>query len=1330
MDEAFDDQWGDGSRSGMPPLIKKIATLGGPVTCVSLPNEHICCYAQGSGLKRVSMIADGQDSLMAFDDGTLVHGFRHSSSKCCGALTAVFGGRQIAILSQVLANAENLASCPMKRISLNKDFSNNFQTTLLFPDWIWDVRWLPQNDHDSKTKCYNLLVGLAHNVVEQWSFSMHASVEKRETVLIATRFHFWIGEKRCLLYCLDFDVNIHAQSKIAVGTAMQDIRIWTLPNGKSQDSDDSTRVREDACLLGHQGVIHVVKWIPSYAASATHSQLISASDDRSVRVWGPNTSSGSREWNCLWVGWGHTARIWGLGSLAPGPNQPPIIVSSGEDGTVRLWSGSTGAAMKTMRGHACQCIWSVDTNSSLGLVVSGANDGTIAFYDVDDTTSNAEKQYRPDGYEELRLLVPDDRPKMNVTSSEEIEFSGCCRIIDDGNNDGESREEGTDEHQNKSNGKKKKKKKENDTSQVIVGMKFYSPNHLLIATRCGSLFAVDVETKDVAWTYLGCWSQPLTDIAEDSDSNLAVDASSGCTMSCCVIDHADQSATNENMEESVLMIAIGTTFGVIVVLTVAFEAFSSAAPVACDNFDPGRRWNGHPTLRCRTVLTASKKYRSVQSLTWYRTPCGEEKGKEKEVSSLRLTSFHIDTVLWWPQSSADLVSLHGRCQPSAIFYLGTKAIPSSCAYDEACNGLFVGDTRGNLAMFKINEMAESKQQNGEQSRNASIQAHSRHYTPSSILHRLHQREHVTDIVIVLSASNASSKGLRRVFSVGNDGCVHESYFDETNGSFQKGLSVIASSALTGISRIRVFPRKANLTQRQDIIVSGYFGNTFVLRNVSRGYELFRADTGGRQRQHDFCSSVLESWASSDVISGLQFGVLAVCGQRKSDGRNEILLQRKQQVNKNSRCLSDMWPLHTYAMGLGLHGETIYSASLFSYLSNGQRCLALLTGSEDCTSKICFYRDGNLIAAKQLPQQESCVRAVCSNTSGAANSLLAVGGGKLMLQFFLLTGQLADLAASPLAQKSEKVIAEKDSAIQLHFLGYGRTKKKASIDHRINDVKSVSLEDLNGRQNGIGKMQGRMAPQHLIAAGDSEGNCHIYMISGEPTEKKHSWMGLPLPPNNDGSFKPVLSIEMLKIRNRVLLFTGKTSGQIDIWDMPGTLDADDLHAFSPQINEDPRSETFPAQLIFSYDAHQMGVNSISTSLLTDPPDTVLICSGGDDQAISLCELSVKFNESATRIETAQSIKFSRTSEASSSAIKGVQLLSNTHIISVGYSQRLALWKIPIERSLQLLWTAPTSVGDTNCLTATVLSEQDKESYLVAVAGASVDFFTIAQSALFA
>ena len=548
---------------------------------------------------------------------------------------------------------------------------------------------------------------------------------------------------------------------------------------------------------------------------------------------------------------------------------------------------------------------------------------------------------------------------------------------------------------------------------------------------------------------------------------------------------------------------------------------------------------------------------------------------------------------------------------------GTKAVPICYAFNETSKLLVIGDARGNLALFDLN----LRPLNGEP------------LSPSSVLPRAHQKEHVNGIMWCTD---------NMIISVGNDGCVHECVVD-SKGKLVSLLSAQTAS-FTGIDH--VWKDSANST-----ILAGYYGNSLAVVDSSVGRELFRMDSGGRQRSHD----LFVPKADSGGFMGLAISV------NRKDGRSEVLVQLDKQ---SSVCATG---------SLGLHGESIFSACLFP-ISTANETLALFTGSEDCSSKISLWQGGVLKSSKQLPLQESCVRTVCSSKHASSKTtLLVAGGGKLMLQLFLVHDIDQDV-------ESESV-----ETIAVELLGHGRSATKASIDHRVNAVAAIPLdfEDSSSRM-------------HLVATGDSNGSCVLYLISEERKVNIEGWLVHLCE-------RPILSVELVRAGPRVVLLLGTTGGDVAVFDLPATVGG--VEAMS----------TAKVNPTLWYKAHAVGTNDIN-AIVVEGRDggslSLLIASGGDDQSICCCELRAS-RVTGESLGDAKVERTSTTNEASYSAIKGVKWVDDRYLLSAGYDQRLSVWQYEYP-SLTLVDCIPVDVGDVNCFHSL--------GQTVAVGGSGVELFS--------
>lgn len=255
-----------------------------------------------------------------------------------------------------------------------------------------------------------------------------------------------------------------------------------------------------------------------------------------------------------------------------------------------------------------------------------------------------------------------------------------------------------------------------------------------------------------------------------------------------------------------------------------------------------------------------------------------------------------------------------------------------------------------------------------------------------------------------------------------------------------------------------------------------------------------------------------------------------------------------------------------------------------------------------------------------------------------------------------------------------------------FIGTGYYPFKPSVDPRINAVRSVPVaggDDFN----------------HIVVTGDSDGGIHFFQVSDQNTTQR-SVKGQLL----FSLGRPILSLEIVTLRSISSLFiiAGTTDGVVVMWVLPMV------------------DHSLPLSPLDIYEAHQVGTNSISSFVTNDEEDRmcVRICSGGDDQSIAICTVDLSFAPSPKLSVVA----FSRFDVASASAIKGVKLVDANHVLSVGYSQRLALWQLSHDSAnLKLLSKTAVDVADVNCFSVSV-----GVSNLTAVGGMGIELLTLSQN----
>ena len=144
-------------------------------------------------------------------------------------------------------------------------------------------------------------------------------------------------------------------TKIVSASTDRTIRVWSIDTGECLQT-----------LKGHIGGVLAVSWSPD------GKKIASASYDFTIRVWSANTGQ------CLKTLEGHT--YWN-GSVAWSPDSKKIV-SGSYDATIKIWSANTGECLQTLKGHTkdvSSVSWSPDGTT----IASGSGDTTVRVWSTE-----------------------------------------------------------------------------------------------------------------------------------------------------------------------------------------------------------------------------------------------------------------------------------------------------------------------------------------------------------------------------------------------------------------------------------------------------------------------------------------------------------------------------------------------------------------------------------------------------------------------------------------------------------------------------------------------------------------------------------------------------------------------------------------------------------------------------------------------------------------------------------------------------------------------------------------------------------------------------------
>ncbi|XP_068588878.1 tRNA (34-2'-O)-methyltransferase regulator WDR6 isoform X2 [Cebidichthys violaceus] len=240
-------------------------------------------------------------------------------------------------------------------------------------DWALDVRWL------SGDKRSLLCVAGSHN----------------SALLLDIVTGNVLFQRSCLEGCLLYSalLLVHeswADAILVGGTVFNQLILWKPGGGGDKTVGSEHKAPVKRCLLGHSGVIFSISYLQE------KGWLASASDDRSVRVWGvgalggPEGKCGDLNPACLRVLYGHQARVFSV-RLSPGN-----VFSAGEDGACLVWDWAGGGkVIRTLKGHRAGGVRALAISEGTGdeerWVATGGADGGVRLWRVKGCEEGEEK---------------------------------------------------------------------------------------------------------------------------------------------------------------------------------------------------------------------------------------------------------------------------------------------------------------------------------------------------------------------------------------------------------------------------------------------------------------------------------------------------------------------------------------------------------------------------------------------------------------------------------------------------------------------------------------------------------------------------------------------------------------------------------------------------------------------------------------------------------------------------------------------------------------------------------------------------------------------------
>jgi hypothetical protein len=1011
-------------------------------------------------------------------------------------------------------------------------------------------------------------------------------------------------------------------------------------------------------------------------------------------------------------------------TLEAGSGQRTVrLATGGEDGTIKVWevlvlpslsspppsSGTTttptytytGTCLATLAGHAGD-VWAVQYSAPLGLVFSGANDGSVKSWNLTEQLKGSAEDGKSGGREVVMPRPEDEKERegeggWNASNIEDMDSST-----------------GTNERGGKSDGKGKIKnlsKRRNGVSSLTLS---HDGASAIIVLCSGIVWKVQFNAKS------------------SNDEKV------------------EQGATRESEG------AVGEEWHCVEDLGKAV----SASHVFCfdgDESDDDCEYIGvacaHPVPHAdMTVLLLCQDYGNT-SIAYY-AQCKPHRFQaayvfifpsffDNKMGDYRFTLFSSaakgDFKVWEVATSfaASTCNREGINLKYSLKRGGRGEMPSAACmlgkkYKET-KRLVVGDIKGNLAIYSLPFVRNAGNMqvsdfgtagndgNGDDDDDDDDDDGA--ILPSQYLHKLHSGDPITCL-----------EGFQGGFcSGGSDASI--CYFEQSSSSASAndkttnndGSNENASSIYyTFIGRYSSLPIRQpekvtftaprgsdiDLNQAGNCFVSGFTGDTFIIYDLYEGYQLMKVEAGSWRRAHSFRVSDVHpnSYSQADG-SNLPHGrVSFICAAPL--GNTDTVLQLHQCYGGHGLARADKPGQALSALAVSGNGRISYGCAMFGGVEGG--CFAL--GGLDGKIKVYqgtarFHRDDEKGASTEsgiplLLQEVTLPR----NAVVKCMTATSIRDGEGEEQEGIVVAAGSRLAYAVWVYTSASLTPLGIPFLPLHLAHSGSLSAQATQDHRILSVSCYKLHTVSVATTET-HLEGEEGEAEQVEKGygvilcDSRGIVTHTIASSAPRTPLGAVSASKLTQEvytlrsfyASETENPVLSSDAVVIDRLVLGVFGTSSGSLSVYVLSN-------EGHTSQDGDGDDSSKGGAIKLLEFYAHTVGTNCISaTALPTSSSMTyqLIIVSGGDDASVALTTFLVsvqpksgkgeKDGDDPTGMNICSQVHHCRIDSAAGSALKGCQVLyqrkmgaegeegaeegnKEVRVLTLGADQRLQAWTV--------------------------------------------------------
>lgn len=989
-------------------------------------------WSHGGVLHWYDQIHRKQSHIRVFESA-YIHGIKSVTSQ---KKVVVFGNKGVAVLAEVASGGFEVKYAHES-----------------FDDLVLDVVLV-----DSSAIMAKLLIGYAHNFYDE----VVVSFERDEAKQAYLMHHRHACPDNAVLFSLSFDNQAQLSPSasddvlLVTGDVFGKLTLWrkkTALSGSAFSSEQVGKISKGDILASvhlHEGVIFRVVWNSCHIQSHQR-QLLTVSDDRTMRLWNLNHDTASNSWSFeqVFVAWGHISRLWDAAFLQSTSlsNNQVLIASCSEDGTIKMWN-KDGKCVSTCVGHNGN-VWRIiplyyqhdNSNGSVVQVVSCGNDGAVKFWDVDFHVQNSpnEESSTINRWDfPVWPLLAKEEP---VVVEEEVEEEEESNNMEATTESVEVTIDGIDAPTVEKKKKKAKSKKPgnggNRRQNAVSAMTISScQSMLVIVSMTGQVWFVQAGHESIR----SCKGLPDYNLPEGF---VAKQWSAILDIQQVVIEaHATIATHTENPNEVLIKIAVFTVDGKVRYFSIVTTVDETNATVAhqIQSMPP---WQAH---RMKTVNLW------IVDIVGY----GDAHVKGQY---LLTASVQGECKLWKYQSNSEEMTL------VAHLITGKQEIATSCLIyyplkeEIELAYLIIGDSRGGVNFFSwqqiLNHTAEG-------------------IVPTEYFAYVHKH----DPVSILAAYGEGC-----LLSAGHDNSM--SFF--ALQSFSSSVDQQVKQHWTLENSVSTLPihtpdqvfvcldDTSNDIGTASIYLTGYHGSSFLVYDIRRSYQLMRVEAGGWKRIHH-CQL---QFTGHNTLPSIFFAGAAPLGKKDTELQCFGMQAPRPSCAKDAKSF-DAWPIQLAVSSSDLVSNCAAIVRYPIHTNNNsieyQSIVAV--GGEECFMKVYHLSDMSLRQETTLSKNASLKSLATANCVHASNShamspnekfdkeskgIVVGAGGKLL--FYIWTYDFSNSH-------------QKNALMPLRKVHAGSIVSNASQDHRILSVNTVYL--------GCNTKEERSFDHFLIVLADSRG----------------------------------------------------------------------------------------------------------------------------------------------------------------------------------------------------------------------------------------------------